>query len=203
MKILIATHNQAKFERYTRLLKDIPNIELLSLKDLGITTKVDEPFETAQENAEHKAREYAKLTQLPTLAIDEATTTNFLPENEQPGVYVRRFADKNKEMTDEEALTIWQQLFQKYPQKDKQFIWDFSIAFYNPTTDQLHTSKAVMTSKVADTFSNIREKGYPMSSFLIPTTATKPYADLTNEEKLESDKKIFQTFMQDFMRWVQ
>jgi hypothetical protein len=60
-----------------------------------------------------------------------------------------------------------------------------------------------MISTVADTVSNTREKGYPMSSFLIPTTATQPYADLTKEEKLASDKKIFQNFIQDFTSWVQ
>jgi inosine/xanthosine triphosphate pyrophosphatase family protein len=54
MKILIATHNPAKFERYRRLLAEY-----------------------------------------------EAASTNFLPENMQPGVYVRRL-NGGKEATDEE-----------------------------------------------------------------------------------------------------
>lgn len=70
---------------------------MLSLSDLGITVKIAEPHETAEENARHKVRKYAKLTNLPTLSLDEAAHTNFPPENEQPGVYVRQVADRQTE----------------------------------------------------------------------------------------------------------
>jgi inosine/xanthosine triphosphate pyrophosphatase family protein len=174
MEILLATHNPAKFLRYQRLLKDVANLNLLTLSNVNISIKVDEPYDNAKENAVYKAKEYAKMSGLPTIAIDEATSTNFLPDNEQPGVFVRRFANKEKEMTDNESLEVWHELFQKYPQNPKRFIWDFSIAYFNPQSDKLHYSKVVMESKVAEKFSDRIEKGYPMSSFLIIDGSSKP-----------------------------
>lgn len=202
MKLLVATHNPSKFQRYKRLLNGIPNLELLSLVDVGITDKVNEPFYNARDNAEYKAKEYAKMSGLPTIAIDEATSTNFLPDNEQPGVFVRRFTNKEKEMTDEESLAVWHELFQKYPQNPKRFIWDFSIAYYNPQFDELHYSKVIMKSTVAEKFSDQIEKGYPMSSFLVVDGSTKPYVQLSDEEKLEVDKSFFKDFIHDFKSWV-
>ncbi|WP_420917084.1 non-canonical purine NTP pyrophosphatase [Dictyobacter halimunensis] len=78
MKILLATHNPSKFERYNNLLREVANLELVSLQGVSISEKVDEPFATAKENAIHKAVKYARISQLPTLAVDEAVTTNFL-----------------------------------------------------------------------------------------------------------------------------
>jgi XTP/dITP diphosphohydrolase len=167
MKLVIATHNHSKFERYQRMLQGSDGIDILSLSDLGITDKVAEPFTTAKENAIHKAKEYAKITQLPTLAIDEAVSTNFLPANEQPGVYVRRYADRHHEMSDDEQLVFWKKIFDVYPQQNKQFIWDFQIAFFNSQKNELFTSQSEMISFVAQTFSQQTEPGYPMSTFLI------------------------------------
>lgn len=106
MKILIATHNQSKFKRYYNLLVDIPQIELISLSELGINDKVDEPFDNALENAIHKAKTYGNLSNLITLAIDDECHTNFLPSNEQPTVYVRRLNKDKKEFTDTEVLSF-------------------------------------------------------------------------------------------------
>ena len=202
MKILIATHNPAKFERYRQLLKDIPGITLVSLTDLRITQKVDEPFSTARENAIHKAKFYASLSHLPTLAIDEATKTNFLPDNEQPGVFVRRFANTDKEMTDEEQLKYWKQIFDKYPEENKEFEWDFSIAYSTPDKHQLYIDQAIMLTSVAKNFSPTLVPGYPMSSFLIHKGTNKPHAELTEEEKLHADREIFQSFIKNFSNWI-
>ena len=51
-----------------------------------------EPYNEVLDNAIIKAKEYASLSQLPVLAIDEALKTNFLPDSEQPGAFVRRFS---------------------------------------------------------------------------------------------------------------
>src|SRR5471030_1230583 len=127
MKVLIATHNPAKLKRYQSLLKDIATVSLLSLADLRITHRTDEPYETAKENAIYKASEYAKLSNLITIAIDEAVKTNFLSDTEQPGVFVRRIHKTKEEVSDEQALAHWKEVFLRYPHADKQFIWDFSI----------------------------------------------------------------------------
>lgn len=198
MKVLIATHNPAKLLRYQRLLAVFPNVELVSLTDLGITTKVDEPFETAKENAVYKAEEYSKISGLPTLSVDESVMTNFLPDNEQPGVYVRRFADKTHEMTDLEALEIWRKVIQENPHEDQQFIWDYSIAFFNPVTKESKYCKVVNIARVAKEFSKKVIPGYPMSSFMIYQGTSKPAADLAESEAIEADREIFHNFIEEF-----
>ncbi|HZJ34851.1 MAG TPA: non-canonical purine NTP pyrophosphatase, partial [Candidatus Angelobacter sp.] len=134
MKVLIATHNLAKLKRYKKILGLIDNIEIVSLTDMGISEKVEENYTTNTENALHKARVYGELSGLITVAADEALMTNFLPDNEQPGVYARRFSADKSELTDNEVINVWRKIFDLYPQPDKQFIWSFAVAFYNPET---------------------------------------------------------------------
>jgi XTP/dITP diphosphohydrolase len=201
MKILIATHNPSKLHRYQQMLKDF-DVDLISLADIGIADKIDEPFATAKENAIHKAKFYAKIANIPTLAIDESARTNFLPENEQPGVYVRRHMNTDVEMTDEESLVHWKNIIDSNPVVDKSFDWNFSIAFYDPESDILKTSLAVMKSKVTSNFSSIVQKGYPMSSFMINEGYDKPRSELTEDEWLGVDKKVYKNFLEDFKSWI-
>jgi len=202
MNILIASHNNSKIQRYSLVLRQIPNIQVLSLADVGITYKAKEPFETAKENSIYKSREYAKLANMATLAIDEAVTTNFLPDHEQPGVYVRRFMTKDRELTDEEALHIWKSILDRYPQQDKEFIWDFSISYYNPAKEVSHYHKVTMHSFVANSFSTRIQEGYPMSSFLRSEESTKPYVELSEQESQALDLNLFHEFTIQFSKWI-
>jgi inosine/xanthosine triphosphate pyrophosphatase family protein len=202
MKILIATHNPAKLKRYKSLVNEIPNLELITLTELNITAKVDEPHNTAKENAIHKAKEYANISGLPTIAIDEGVMTNFLPPEEQPGVFVKRIKKTNAEVTDEEILEHWKNIFQQYPQKTKKFIWDFSVAFFNPQTNFLGYAKFTKTMTVADVFSAKRSPGYPMSSFLIPAGMQKPYIDLSDAERKRVDNETFKQLIPQVKQWI-
>lgn len=194
MDILIATHNQGKIKRYRRLLADIASLNLRTLSELGIDYRTDEPFLTSGENATHKARVYGDLSQLPTIAIDEAVSTNFLPDNEQPGVFVRRFRT-GQELTDIEVLTAWSEIFTIYPTTDKQFVWDFSLTYYNPADGFMKTSQTRQVNTVAAKFSQIIDPGYPMSSFLIPTGFDRPHSELSAEECLEVDRANLKPFI--------
>jgi len=197
MKLLLATHNQGKIKRYRNLFSGVKNLELITLADLNITAKVDEPFNTPEENSIHKAREYGRLSNLPTIAIDEAVTTNFLPEDEQPGVLVRRFKE-NRELSDLEILDLWRSIFKSYPNQDLKFIWDFSLSYYYPETKELKTIKAEQIDSVAAEFSKIIDPGYPMSSFMIPQNSSKTYSELTDDEYLVVDKNNLKPFL-DFI----
>ncbi len=194
MDILIATHNQGKIKRYRRLFADIPNLNLITLADLGIDHKADEPFSTPKENSIHKAKVYGDLSQLPTIAIDEAVSTNFLPDNEQPGVFVRRFRS-GRDLTDTEVLAAWQEIFQIYNQDNRQFIWDFSLSYYNPADGSVKTSQTNQVNTVAAEFSPVIDPGYPMSSFLIPIGFDRPHSELSAEECLEVDRANLEPFI--------
>ncbi len=202
MKILIATHNQSKLKRYQQILKSIDFIELVSLTDLNITEKVEEDCATNAENALKKAHVYGKLSGLITVAADEALMTNFLPDNEQPGVYARRFTKDKSELTDAGVIDAWKQIFQIYPQDDKQFIWSFAIAYYNPTNEAESVDYVNQISYVANHFSDTVPNGYPMSSFMSPYSDGKPYSELTADEDIAVDAKNFSDFALSLNNWL-
>jgi hypothetical protein len=194
MTILFATHNKGKIKRYRELFRDIQNLNLMTLEEMGISFKADEPYHTPEENAIHKARTYGKLSNMPTIAIDEAVETNFLPDHEQPGVFVRRFR-KGKELSDTEVLEAWKEIFTIYPASDHLFTWDFRIAYFNPQNDNLRTSKVTQLNSVAKEFSKVIDPGYPMSSFLIPEGFDRPHSELSPEECLWTDTRTLRPFI--------
>lgn len=185
--ILIATHNKAKLKRYQGLFADITGLKLVTLEELGITLKADEPFSTPDSNSAYKAKTYGELSQLPTIAIDEAVRTNFLPDHEQPGVFVRRFR-KGAELSDSEVLNVWREIFATYPTPNRQFIWDFSLSYYDPKSGESKTVQAIQKNSISEKFSDIIDPGYPMSSFLIPEGYTRPSSELSQAERLQADQ---------------
>ena len=89
MRLLIATTNPGKVREYQTLLGDL-DLELVGLQDVGITTDVNETGSTYSENATLKARAYAQLSGLLTLADDSGLEVDAL--GGRPGVYSSRYA---------------------------------------------------------------------------------------------------------------
>jgi XTP/dITP diphosphohydrolase len=89
MRLLIATTNPGKVREYQSLLAGL-NHELIGLKDISITTEVDETGATYEENAVLKAHIYAEMSGLPTLADDSGLEVDAL--NGRPGLFSARYA---------------------------------------------------------------------------------------------------------------
>jgi inosine/xanthosine triphosphate pyrophosphatase family protein len=202
MRTLIATHNSAKLTRYQKILRKVPGLELVSLTDLNITDKVEEDCQTNAENAIKKAKFYGDLSGMITIGIDEALMTNFLPDNEQPGVYARRFSPGKRELTDPEVLEVWEKILALYPQDDKQFIWDFAVAYYNPKTKDYGVESVQQISYATEHFSDIMHAGYPMSSFMSPEKGGAPYSELSAKDYHSADKNNFAGFVINFKKWL-
>ena len=96
-KLLIATFNEGKIREYQSLLS-YTGISLVTPKELGISTKVDETATSFSENAKLKALTYSKLSKLPTIADDSGLEVDAL--NGKPGVYSARFAGGNASDTE-------------------------------------------------------------------------------------------------------
>jgi XTP/dITP diphosphohydrolase len=88
MKLLIATRNRGKKAEYADLFDGL-DLELVSLADLGIEDEVPEHGATFAENALVKARAYAALSGLATLADDSGLEVDVL--GGAPGVYSARY----------------------------------------------------------------------------------------------------------------
>ncbi len=99
MKIVFATHNKNKLKEVAALL---PNIELLSLTDIGCTEEIPETADTLEGNAKIKANYVTQKYGYPCFADDTGLIVNTL--NGAPGVYSARYAgadsnaDKNMDL---------------------------------------------------------------------------------------------------------
>jgi XTP/dITP diphosphohydrolase len=86
---LVATGSAHKLIELQRLFGDLP-IDLVTLRDVGITDESPEDGATFEANALEKARWYAQASGEWTLADDSGLEVAAL--NGAPGVYTRRYA---------------------------------------------------------------------------------------------------------------
>jgi XTP/dITP diphosphohydrolase len=91
-RIVVATHSGHKLAELTGLLRPA-RAELVSLDDLGIEHDPVEDGARFEANARLKARFYARLSGLPTIADDSGIEVDALDGG--PGVRTRRFAGEN------------------------------------------------------------------------------------------------------------
>ena len=88
-RLLVATGSRHKSRELAQLL-DLPDTELLSLADVGLSDTADETGTTFAENATIKALHYAELSGLLTLADDSGLEVDAL--GGRPGIWTRRYA---------------------------------------------------------------------------------------------------------------
>jgi len=88
VRLLLATTSAGKLEEWKDLLRDLP-LQLLTLRDVGISFDVEETGETFAENALLKANAYGSATGLVTLAEDAGLCVDAL--NGAPGVRSARW----------------------------------------------------------------------------------------------------------------
>ncbi len=87
-KVIFATGNEGKMKEVRMILADV-DVEVLSLKEAGITLTVEENGATFAENALIKARACAAQTSFPVLADDSGLVIDYL--NGEPGIYSARY----------------------------------------------------------------------------------------------------------------
>jgi XTP/dITP diphosphohydrolase len=88
----VATRSRHKLAELRDLLR-LERTVLVDLDDVGITGEVDETGATFTANAALKARHYARLSGLPTLADDSGLEVDALGGG--PGVRTRRYAGED------------------------------------------------------------------------------------------------------------
>ena len=96
-RLLVATRSRHKLAELRDLLH-LQRAELVDLDEVGIVDEMDETGATFAANAALKARFYARLSGLPTLADDSGLEVDALGGG--PGVRTRRYA--GEDATDED-----------------------------------------------------------------------------------------------------
>ena len=193
-EILFATGNASKVARFSGKLRE-KGILLKSLKDININIDIEENGKTAIENATIKAKAYYEATKMTTMAIDDTMYIEGIPEDKQPGVYVRRV--NGKRLTDEEMIEHYTNLVKTYGKDGKLntkwisglvIIKDGSIFTYTDVTSEYY---------LVDTPVKDMREGYPLSSILVNKRINKYDIYLTDE-----DKKIGQADDSGFIDFI-
>lgn len=87
-KIIFATGNQNKMREIRQILYGL-DVEILSMKEAGISCDIVEDGETFEDNAMIKAKEVAKYTDAIVVADDSGLEIDYL--NKEPGIYSARY----------------------------------------------------------------------------------------------------------------
>ena len=182
-KLLIATTNPGKLNEIKRFLSDLP-IELVSLKDVGVTDIVEETGKTFEENAILKAKFYAQKSGLPTLADDGGFEIDAL--GGEPGVRSHRWIHGDREDTDEELIAYTFEKTKGLPRAKRGAQLRAVLALVLPN-GEIHTVTDATTGIIPDKPSDERVPGFPYRSILFIPQIGKYYNhDLLTPEEMDT-----------------
>ena len=184
IKLFYATNNKSKLHTLRFRLQNYP-IEVLCPDDLNLQIEIEENGSTAVENALHKASEYYKVVQHPTIAGDSGVILTGVAEEEQPGLFVRRV--NGKVLTDGEMIDHYAGLAKKVGK---------------PCTLQYVTGIALITAEGVKTMElldrplqlcaepnqNRNHRGNPLD-VVTKTADGRYFNDLSDEERIVYDQQ--------------
>lgn len=182
MKVLFATTNPAKIKKYKDRL-EARGIELITLKDLNLDLKVDETGKNALENSYIKAKAYYEQCKMTTIGMDNCLYIEELPEEKQPGTYVRRV--NGKELNDEGMIEYYSNLVKENGGK-LTAKWVYGMTLYNDKGQKQYTWSKENFYLIDKTCSK-RTQGYPLDSISIAPKYNKYFVELSKEEKTDKE----------------
>jgi XTP/dITP diphosphohydrolase len=169
--IVVASTNAGKLKEINSILTTLEGLklQLKSLKDYSIA-EPDEPYESFLENAIHKAKYYAKQTNLPTLSEDAGLCIEAL--DGFPGVRTKEFVVACGGI--ENAFAKLQQMLSSKHNMNAYF--NCSAALYIPQLDQLITYEAQDIGRII--FPPQGTTGFGFDPIFIPTGYEQTMAEL-------------------------
>ena len=87
-KLIFATGNENKMKEIRQIMSDM-DVEIISMKQAGISADIVEDGTTFEENAIIKAKAIAQLTKEIVLADDSGLEIDYI--NKEPGIYSARY----------------------------------------------------------------------------------------------------------------
>lgn len=181
-KVLFATENESKAKRFKKGLLE-NGIELITINDIEEKIDIEENGANAIENALIKARAYAKTEVIPVFAMDDNLYIEEIPEDKEPGMYVRRV--NGKRLSDDEMIKYYSNLAHEYGKDGKLTCrWIYGIAVINNGVESTYTwSKEDFY--IVDKSSNKINPGYPLDTISINKKLNKYFTDITEDDRKE------------------
>lgn len=175
MKILVGTNNKYKLAQYRRSIERIdPQLELVSLSDLGITLDVEEDGGSLLENAKKKAKEYAELSGVATIADDTGLFVEAL--NGEPGIHAKRWAGGS----DYDRCSKLLDRLKNIPVNKRSAKYDAIVALYDPEKKKFYIAQSEIDGLIVDGLKGGNGFGYDPIFFV--NKFKKRFAELTNDE---------------------
>jgi XTP/dITP diphosphohydrolase len=180
--LLIATHNPAKVTEIKIGLKPLlkKGLKILTLKDLKITKQPEETGKTFEDNALLKAKYYAKLSNMTTIADDGGIAIKEL--DGEPGVKSRMWL--GYEASDQELMNHTLKMLYGKPHSKRRAYLETCLCFFDPETNKNYMEKERINGFIAIKPSRKRLEGYPFRSlFLIKVSGKLKYYDGLNSKE--------------------
>lgn len=180
-KILFATSNPTKAKRFSKGLEQ-SDIEVLSLKDLNMELDVDENGANAIENALIKARSGFENAKMPSMGMDDTLYLEGVPEDKQPGLFVRRV--NGKTLNDEEMIDHYTSLVKEYGVGGKlNCKWIYGLAVIDDKGNESTYTWEKANFYMVDVPSEKINPGYPLNSISKYKNLDKYFTEITEEDK--------------------
>lgn len=196
-KLLLATHNQAKLNELKIGLRSLEEkgVKLVSLADLGIKDEPEETGTTFEENALLKAKFYANLARLSSLADDGGICIDAL--NGEPGIKSHLWL--GREASDEELIKYTLKRLKNVPKEHRTAYFATTLCYFDRKTNIKVVEEGRLKGYIATQTSSYRIKGYPYRSlFIVSALNNKYYDELTQAEhekinhRLKAVKRLVQ-----------
>lgn len=174
-KVIFATGNEGKMKEIREILGDL-DIQLLSLKDAGITADIEENGNSFEENAVIKATAIRDLTGEIVLADDSGLEIDYL--NKEPGIYSARYMGEDTSYHIKNANLI--ERLDRVPDEKRtaRFVCAIAAAFPDGT---VRTVRAAMEGRIG--YEEKGENGFGYDPiFYLPEYGCSS-AELSMEEK--------------------
>lgn len=174
-KIVFATGNAGKMKEIQMIMADT-GLEVVSMKEAGISIDIEENGRTYEENAMIKARAVAAQTKEIVMADDSGLEIDYL--NKEPGIYSARYMGEDTPYSVKNANLIKRLEGVLDEKRTARFVC--AIAAVLPDGTEL-TTRATIEGRIDYTEKGSQGFGYD-PIFYVPQFG-KTTAELTEEEK--------------------
>lgn len=172
-KIILATSNSNKISEIKSILKDVPDLRILSIQDFGVTPQISEDKNTLEENSFKKAVCIYNIFRIPAVSDDTGLFVDAL--NGEPGVHSARYAGVNASYSDN-CRKLFQNL-KNIPPENRSARFETVICFYPDNK----LFRGICEGRISNEPKG--KNGFGYDPMFIPEGFEKTFAELSDSEK--------------------
>jgi len=188
MELIFATNNEHKAKEVQSIIP--ASIEIITLKQAGITVDIPEPYNTLEENAAEKARKIYGYTGKNSFGEDTGLEVTTL--NGDPGVLSARYAGENRSSKD----NIEKLLLNLKPFQDRSA--HFRTVIFLLLDNKEYSFEGTCNGTIA--FEPRGDEGFGYDAVFIPDNSIKTFGEMTlNEKNRHSHRKKAMTKLVTFL----